>query len=175
MAKKQISFADKAAKTKDADAVYVKYVKSVRSEKTGQWRFNEQMVKTKKGEKLDVALKQLEEAKTLVDIDLSEFETKYESADVVSGGEEQAVETTEETSGVEPVEGDALPDKDASTEEEAQPVEEEPSAEKSETEAPVEEEEPSPEKSEEETQTVEEEPDTEDAEPIEEIADSEEE
>ena len=129
MAKKQISFADKAAKTKDADAVYVKYVKSVRSEKTGQWRFNEQMVKTKKGEKLDVALKQLEEAKTLVDIDLSEFETKYESADVVSGGEEQAVETTEETSGVEPVEGDALPDKDASTEEEAQPVEEEPDTE----------------------------------------------
>ena len=129
MAKKQISFADKAAKTKDSDAVYVKYVKSVRSEKTGQWRFNEQMVKTKKGEKLDVALKQLEEAKTLVDIDLSEFETKYESADVVSGGEEQAVETTEETSGVEPVEGDALPDKDASTEEEAQPVEEEPDTE----------------------------------------------
>ena len=133
MAKKQISFADKAAKIKDADAVYVKYVKSVRSEKTGQWRFNEQMVKTKKGEKLDVALKQLEEAKTLVDIDLSAFETKDESADVVSGGEEQAVETTEETSGVEPVEGDALPDKEASTEEEAQPVEEEPDTEDAES------------------------------------------
>jgi len=159
MAKKQISFADKAAKTKDADAVYVKYVKSVRSEKTGQWRFNEQMVKTKKGEKLDVALKQLEEAKTLVDIDLSEFETKDESAEVVSGGEKQAVETMEETSGVESPVGDALPDKEASTEEEAQPVEEEPSAEVSEMEAPVEEEEP----------------DTEDAESIEEIADSEEE
>ncbi|MCS5650732.1 MAG: DUF4295 family protein [Dehalococcoidia bacterium] len=159
MAKKQISFADKAAKTKNVDAVYVKYVKSVRSEKTGQWRFNEQMVKTKKGEKLDVALKQLEEAKTLVDIDLSEFETKDESAEVVSGGEEQAVETMEETSGVESPVGDALPDKEASTEEEAQPVEEEPSAEVSEMEAPVEEEEP----------------DTEDAESIEEIADSEEE
>lgn len=159
MAKKQISFADKAAKTKGTDAVYVKYVKSVRSEKTGQWRFNEQMVKTKKGEKLDVALKQLEEAKTLVDIDLSEFETKDESAEVVSGGEEQAVETMEETSGVESPVGDALPDKEASTEEEAQPVEEEPSAEVLEMEAPVEEEEP----------------DTEDAESIEEIADSEEE
>jgi len=159
MAKKQISFADKAAKTKGADAVYVKYVKSVRSEKTGQWRFNEQMVKTKKGENLDVALKQLEEAKTLVDIDLSEFETKDESAEVVSGGEKQAVETMEETSGVESPVGDALPDKEASTEEEAQPVEEEPSAEVSEMEAPVEEEEP----------------DTEDAESIEEIADSEEE
>ena len=159
MAKKQISFADKAAKTKGTDAVYVKYVKSVRSEKTGQWRFNEQMVKTKKGEKLDVALKQLEEAKTLVDIDLSEFETQDESAEVVSGGEEQAVETMEETSGVESPVGDALPDKEASTEEEAQPVEEEPSAEVLEMEAPVEEEEP----------------DTEDAESIEEIADSEEE
>lgn len=155
MAKKQVSFADKAAKTKDVDVVYVKYIKSVRSEKTGQWRFNEQMVKTKKGEQLDSALKQLEDAKTLVDIDLSAFETQDEPADVVSGGEEQAAET----SGVEPAMAEALPDKKASMEEEGQPVKEESSSEKSEEKA----------------QAVEEEPDTEDAEPIEEIADSEEE
>ena len=68
MVKKQKSFADKAAGSKEIDAVYVKYVKSVRSEKTGQWRFNEQMVRTKKNEQLDVALKRI------ADIDLSEFE-----------------------------------------------------------------------------------------------------
>ena len=74
MAKKQKSFADKAAGSKEKDAVYVKYVKSVKSEKTGQWRFNEQMVRSKKGEQLDVALKRMDEVANLVDIDLSEFE-----------------------------------------------------------------------------------------------------
>ena len=74
MAKKQKSFADKAAGSKDKEAVYVKYVKSVKSEKTGQWRFNEQMVRSKKGEQLDVALKRMDEVANLVDIDLSQFE-----------------------------------------------------------------------------------------------------
>ena len=73
MAKKQKSFADKAAGSGDKDAVYVKYVNSVRSKKTGHWRFNEQMVKTKKGESLDVALKHLDEAANLSDIDLTKF------------------------------------------------------------------------------------------------------
>ena len=73
MAKKQKSFADKAAGSGDKDAVYVKYVNSVRSKKTGHWRFNEQMVKTKKGESLDVALKRLDEAANLSDIDLTKF------------------------------------------------------------------------------------------------------
>ena len=73
MAKKQKSFADKAAGSKDKEAIYVKYVKSVKSEKTGQWRFNEQMVRSKKGEQLDVALKRMDEVANLVDIDLSQF------------------------------------------------------------------------------------------------------
>ena len=73
MAKKQKSFADKAAGSTDKDAVYVKYINSVRSKKTGHWRFNEQMVKTKKGESLDVALKRLDEAANLSDIDLTKF------------------------------------------------------------------------------------------------------
>lgn len=74
MAKKQTSFADKAAKLgKEAQAVYVKYVKSVKSEKTGQWRFNEQIVRTSKSESLDVALKRMSDAENLTDIDLSEF------------------------------------------------------------------------------------------------------
>ena len=50
MAKKQTSFADKAAKHrgKGGEAVYAKYIKSVRSEKTGQWRFNEKMIRMDK-------------------------------------------------------------------------------------------------------------------------------
>ena len=71
MAKKQQSFADKAAGSKDKESIYVKYVKSVKSEKTGQWRFNEQMVRSQKGEQLDVALKRMDEVANLVDIDLS--------------------------------------------------------------------------------------------------------
>ena len=79
MAKKQKSFADKASRSNDKDAVYVKYVNSIKSEKTGHWRFNEQIVKTRKGESLDVSLKRLNDAANLVDIDLSEFETTSES------------------------------------------------------------------------------------------------
>ena len=73
MAKKQKSFADKASGNKDKDMVFIKYVKSVQSDITGRWRFNDQMVKMKKGEQLDVALKRMDEAANLVDIDLSEF------------------------------------------------------------------------------------------------------
>ena len=79
MAKKQKSFADKTSGSNDKDAVYVKYVNSVKSEKTGHWRFNEQIVKTRKGEALDLALKRLNEAANLVDIVLSEFEIPSES------------------------------------------------------------------------------------------------
>ena len=79
MAKKQKSFADKASGNKNADSVFVKYVKSVRSEKTGQWRFNEQIVRTSKGEQLDVALKRMDEVANLVDIDLSQFTSAEDS------------------------------------------------------------------------------------------------
>ena len=73
MAKKQKSFADKASGNKNAGSVYVKYVKSVKSDKSGQWRFNEQIVRTNKGEQLDAALKRMDEVANLVDIDLSQF------------------------------------------------------------------------------------------------------
>jgi len=73
MAKKQKSFADKAAGNTSGDSVYVKHVKSVQSKQTGRWRFNEQMVRMNKGEQLDAALKRMDEAANLVDIDLSEF------------------------------------------------------------------------------------------------------
>ena len=78
MAKKQKSFADKAAGNASGDSVYVKYVKSVQSEDTGRWRFNEQIVRMNKGEQLDAALKRMDEAANLVDIDLSEFVSSSE-------------------------------------------------------------------------------------------------
>jgi len=100
MAKKQKSFADKAAGTKDKDSVYVKYIKSVKSDKTGQWRFNEQMVRTKKGEPLDAALKRMDEVTNLVDIDLSEFVATEEPVEeqAPENLEPASEETVEETS-----------------------------------------------------------------------------
>ena len=103
MAKKQKSFADKASgKGDDADAVMVKYVKSVKSEKTGFWRFNEQMVKLRGGEDLNAALKRMDEASNLVDIDLSGFESKE---DDVEKNESPNEENSEATS-VSDVEGE---------------------------------------------------------------------
>ena len=81
MAKKQKSFADKAAGNTSGDSVYVKYVKSVQSEQTGRWRFNEQMIRMNKGEQLDAALKRMDEVANLVDIDLSEFMESKESGE----------------------------------------------------------------------------------------------
>ena len=96
MAKKQTSFADKAAKHrgKGGEAVYAKYVKSVRSEKTGQWRFNEQMIRMDKGEALDAALKRMDEAANLVDIDLSQFAA--DAAAIETESIEQDVSVTTE-------------------------------------------------------------------------------
>ena len=95
MAKKQKSFADKASgRGADADAVMVKYVKSVKSEKTGFWRFNEQMVKLRDGEDLNAALKRLDEASNLVDIDLSAFEATTNTDDTSSANTEEIKEST---------------------------------------------------------------------------------
>ena len=103
MAKKQKSFADKASgKGDDADAVMVKYVKSVKSEKTGFWRFNEQMVKLRGGEDLNAALKRMDEASNLVDIDLSGFESQEND---VEKNESPKVENSEAAS-VSDVEGE---------------------------------------------------------------------
>ncbi|HJM94942.1 MAG TPA: DUF4295 family protein [Candidatus Marinimicrobia bacterium] len=94
MAKKQTSFADKAAKHrgKGGDAVYAKYIKSVRSEKTGQWRFNEKMIRMDKGEALDAALKRMDEAANLVDIDLSQFAVDAIETESVEPDESPATE-----------------------------------------------------------------------------------
>ena len=90
MAKKQKSFADKAAGNQSGESVYVKYVKSVQSEDTGRWRFNEQMVRMNKGEQLDAALKRIEDTANLSDIDLSEFiDSTDDRAELKQTGEEK--------------------------------------------------------------------------------------
>ena len=103
MAKKQKSFADKASgKGDDADAVMVKYVKSVKSDKTGFWRFNEQMVKLRGGEDLNAALKRMDEASNLVDIDLSGFESQEDDVEK----NESSNEENNEVASVSDVEGE---------------------------------------------------------------------
>ena len=94
MAKKQKSFADKASRRgDDADAVMVKYVKSIKSEKTGFWRFNEQMIKLRGGENLDAALKRMDEAVNLVDIDLSKFESNQQKSESKEDKSQDVTET----------------------------------------------------------------------------------
>ena len=103
MAKKQLSFAEKAAKkNKKSDIKYVKYVNSVRSEKTGQWRFNERIIGLNGGESLDVALKRIEEENNLLNIELpdlkqakGETEKVESSAQVDSSEKKEAGETVE--------------------------------------------------------------------------------
>ena len=87
MAKKTLSFAEKAAKKKNkSDIKYVKYVGSVRSEKTGQWRFNERMIGLEGGESLDAALKRIDEEKKLLNIELPDPD-QVESATIEEAGE----------------------------------------------------------------------------------------
>ena len=62
MAKKQMSFAEKASKHKSSkDWKTVKYVKSERSDKTGSWRFNESFIQLASNENLDQALSRMEQ------------------------------------------------------------------------------------------------------------------
>jgi len=91
MAKKQKSFADKASGNKNKDSVYVKYVKSVQSEETGGWRFNEQIIQMQKGEQLAAALKRMDEVANLVDIDLSQFSNSEKNDDKTVELKEEAV------------------------------------------------------------------------------------
>ena len=95
MAKKQKSFADKASgRGTEENAVMVKYVKSVKSEKTGFWRFNEQMVKLRDGENLDAALKRMNEAENLIDIDLSNFDSNNQVSEEKVTDDQDVVEQT---------------------------------------------------------------------------------
>ena len=99
MAKKQKSFADKASGNKNKDSVFVKYVKSIQSEETGGWRFNEQIIQMQKGEQLAAALKRMDQAANLVDIDLSKFSnSKKNDAGNVETKEELVLDGVKNTS-----------------------------------------------------------------------------
>ena len=105
---KGTSFADKSKGKKKINKTFVKYVKSIKSEKTGHWRFNEQMVALKSGENLDGAIKRLEVESLALDLDLSNIETAVEEtieaqneqveteATVVADEVEETVELTED-------------------------------------------------------------------------------
>jgi len=95
MAKKQKSFAEKASSKGEKELVHVKYVKSVKSDKEGFWRFNESIISMEKGQNLDVALKELEDAANMVDIAMPG--SKEEAAEnEVPVSESPAEETKEE-------------------------------------------------------------------------------
>ena len=121
MAKKTLSFAEKAAKKiNKSDIKYVKYVGSVRSEKTGQWRFNERMIGLVGGESLDAALKRVDEEKKLLNIELPDpDQAKVESIAIEEAGESvevaEGVLTKESSEEEEIVE---MEDKDSSKTEE---------------------------------------------------------
>ena len=95
MAKKQKSFAEKASSKGEKELVHVKYVKSVKSDKEGFWRFNESIISMEKGQNLDVALKELEDAANMVDIAMPGSEEAVENEVPVS--ESPVEETKEET------------------------------------------------------------------------------
>ena len=119
MAKKQKSFADKASRRgDDADAVMVKYVKSIKSEKTGFWRFNEQMIKLQSGENLDAALKRMDEAVNLVDIDLSKFESNQQESETKEDKIQNVTETDMKNSVDEAAASEDQPVSDSEDEEE---------------------------------------------------------
>ena len=91
MAKKQKSFAEKASSKGEKELVHVKYVKSVKSDKEGFWRFNESIISMEKGQNLDTALKELEDAANMVDISMPGSE---EEAPAEETKEEDTAEET---------------------------------------------------------------------------------
>lgn len=92
---KGTSFAEKSKGKKKKSQTLVKYVKSVKSEKTGHWRFNEQMVALNSGENLDGALQRIEQEVLALNMDLPNLEeTEVKSAD---NNQEEVKSETDET------------------------------------------------------------------------------
>ena len=98
MAKKPQSFAEKAARgaKKEKQFKMVKYIKSVISEKTGNYRFQESMLKIPPGMSLDAYLKQLEEQDQFPE----EFEEPAVEEEIKdSDSNEQMIEAIEKSDG----------------------------------------------------------------------------
>ena len=119
MAKKQKSFAEKTSSNKGKDLVHVKFVKSVPSDKEGFWRFNESMIGLEKGQKLDAALKQMEDEANLVDIEMPSDETAHTDAIIEQESSKEEAPSEEEA----PKEEEAPAEEEAPKEEET-PAEE---------------------------------------------------
>ena len=103
MAKKQKSFAEKASsKGEGKDLVYVKYVKSVKSEKEGFWRFNESMIAMEKGQNIDSALKELDDAANLTDVEMPLTIDQASAKEEAQAEEAPAEEAKEEAPAEEP-------------------------------------------------------------------------
>ena len=93
---KGTSFAAKAKGKKKNTQSFVKYIKSVKSEKTGHWRFNEQMIAINEGENLDGALKRLEVELMALDMELPAMEEPA-SEEMLLKVDASSAETTDET------------------------------------------------------------------------------
>lgn len=80
MAKKQLSFAEKAkSKKAGKDFTYVKLIRSVKTKSGDSWRFNEQILGIGKGENIDSALKRLDERKKLTDAVMPQIKSENAS------------------------------------------------------------------------------------------------
>ena len=145
MAKKQKSFAEKASsKGEGKDLVYVKYVKSVKSEKEGFWRFNESMIAMEKGQNIDSALKELDDAANLTDIEMpltiDQASAKEEAPVEEPQAEEAPAEEAKEEAPVEEPQAEEAPAEEAKEETPVEePQAEEAPAEEAKEEAPAEE------------------------------------
>ena len=93
---KGTSFAAKAKGKKKRTQSFVKYVKSVKSEKTGHWRFNEQMVAVNEGENLDDALKRLKKETMALDMKFPVME-KLVTEETPSEADALGLNTPDET------------------------------------------------------------------------------
>ena len=91
MAKKQLTFAEKAAKKKKKGLKSVKFIKSFRSEKTGHWRFKEMIVNLFGGETIDAALKRKEQEALALDFEMPVEEKEPVEAEGTSAEDRPAL------------------------------------------------------------------------------------
>ena len=116
MAKKQKSFEEKTSGSKGKDLVHIKFVKSVPSDKEGYWRFNESMIGLEKGQKLDAALKQMEDEANLVDIDMPSTDPES-NEDLIDQTNEEIIETKEAPADEDTLKEEEVPAEEDSSEE----------------------------------------------------------
>ncbi len=96
MAKKQMSFAEKAAKHKShKDWKTIKYVKSERSAKSGHWRFNENFIQLASNEDIDQALARMEKEVKDLAKEMSTVEESSKELNVNVAEKETIVESTD--------------------------------------------------------------------------------